>query len=79
MEDDLLSRQQVLPLHAASGSKGTASVDTAWAPTASQELPEWHYLAKPPSGLQLLVFILGFTPLAFPRTGRPQGSSGAMS
>ena len=54
MEDELLSRQQALPLYAAVGSKGTTSVDTAWAPTASQELPEWHYLAKPPSGLQLL-------------------------
>ena len=38
-------------LQAAVGSKGTTSVHTAWAQTASQELPEWHYLAKPPSGL----------------------------
>ena len=35
------------PLHKAGASKGTTSADPAWAPTASQELPEWHYLAKP--------------------------------
>ena len=63
MKDELLSRQQVPPLHAAGGSKGITSFDTAWAPIAVQELPEWHYLVKPPSGLQLLIFCwsLGFT------------------
>ena len=29
-------------LQAAVGSKGTTSFHTAWALTASQELPEWH-------------------------------------
>ena len=55
MEDELCQSASP-PLHAASGSKETTSVDTAWASTASQELPEWHYFAEQPSGLQLLIF-----------------------
>ena len=53
MEDELLSRQQALPLHAASGSKGTTSVDTAWAPnnTASTATPSVAGVA----GLALLL------------------------
>ena len=50
------------PLHAAGGSKGKTGVDTAWAPTASQELPEWRCVVKPPLGLQLLIFCRGLLP-----------------
>ena len=52
----MLSRQQALSLHVATRPIGTTSVDSALAPTASQELPEWHCLAEPSSALQLLVF-----------------------
>ena len=65
MENQLLLMQQIPPLHAAGGPKGTTNVDTAWhqrlAGVAGVTLKSTsNRLRDSVSG-----FVLGFTPLAF--------------
>ena len=70
MEAELLIRQQALPLHAAGGSKGTMGVAVVAGVALS---------CKTACRIPAPDFLLEFTPLASPRTDRPQGSSGVVS
>ena len=82
MEDELLSRQQGLPLRAASGFKGMTSMLVFVVILGTNSIAGVAIVVlscQTTFGIQVLDFLLGFTPLAFSKTGRPKGSSTLIS